>query len=110
MDNLWTDPAFRAAVVIIFAQVVASAVKKYKPALEGNKTVLRCTVSFACLVGAVIADWLPDGIIVVGTVWTIFWQSLLGAEMTYQWLVKYVAGWELVAKPAKKASAKKKKK
>jgi len=107
MDNLWTDPAFRAVAVIVFAQIVAWAVKKYKPALEGNKTVLRCAVGFACLTGAVVIDWLPDGIIVVQTVWTTFWLSMLGAETTYQWLIKYVASWGVAAKPTKKKKKKK---
>ena len=94
MNDLWADPAFRAVVVVVFAQTVAWAIKKYKAELEGNKIVLRCAVGVACLAGAVITDWLPDGIIVVETVWTTFWQSLLGAEITYQWVVKYVASWK----------------
>ena len=98
MNELWADPTFRAVVVVVFAQIVVWAIKKYKAELEGNKVVLRCTVVVTCLAGAVITDWLPDGIIVVQTVWTTFWQSLLGAEVTYQWLVKYVASWEVSVK------------
>jgi len=101
MNELWTDPTFRAVVVVIFAQIVAWVIKKYKAELEGSKTVLRCAVAVACLAGAVITDWLPDGIVVMETVWATFWQSLLGAEITYQWVVKYVASWEISVKRAK---------
>ena len=102
MNDLWADPAFRAVVVVVFAQVVAWAIKKYKAELEGNKIVLRCAVGIACLAGAVITDWLPDGIIVVETVWITFWQSLLGAEITYQWVCKYIATWQITAKRVNK--------
>lgn len=95
MNELWADPAFRAVVIIVFVQIVIGAIKKYRVGLEDNKTILRVVVGAVCLIGAVVMDWTPDGVITLDVVWMTFWQSLLGAEVTYQWVTKYIATWNV---------------
>lgn len=92
MQEMLANDGVRVAIIAIVASLLVQGVKRWKSQLAGSKVAVRLVTLAAVAIGALAADWGPDGQITVATWWPVFWQSALGAEFSYQWLLKYVSG------------------
>ena len=111
MDEVFNSLAFRTLGILVLTQLVLFVLKKYKKKLQKNKDALRVCVLGTCAVGAVLIDWLPDGVITSNTITTSFFAAWGASEISYQWLIKkWLTGWVAPKSPRKKKKKKKKKK
>ena len=108
MSEIFDSLAFRTVGILFLTQVTLFVLKKYKKELQKNKDVLQICVLATCAVGAVLIDWLPDGVITSDVVLTSFFVAWGASEISYQWLVKrWLTGWVAPKSPRKKKKKKK---
>ncbi len=100
MNEVFDSLAFRTLGILVLTQTTLFVLKKYKKELQKNKDVLQICVLATCAVGAVLIDWLPDGVVTSDAVLTSFFVAWGASEVSYQYLIKrWLTGW---VKPRKK--------
>jgi len=90
MQEFFGDQAVRTALVAIIAALLVQGVKRLQANIAASKALARIVTLAVVAIGAFVADWAPDGTVTLATWWPVAWQGALGAEFSYQWLVKYV--------------------
>jgi len=82
--------------VTVVVVVILEVLKWAKPSLESNKVLLRVVLLGLTAGGLAFQDWMADGAIDWAQ-WSQVWAATVAvAEVTYQWLVKWLGG--LIAK------------
>ena len=84
---LWT------LILAIVVPVLVQLLKKYQAVFEGNKVLLRLLTIVACAMGAVVVQLSTTGVVDWEVVLKMAAGAVVGAEMTWQWVIKYVQGW-----------------
>lgn len=100
MQEFFSDQGVRTALVAIIAALLVQGVKRLQGQIAASKALARAVTLIVVAIGAFVADWAPDGTVTLATWWPVAWQGALGAEFSYQWILKWVG---CIGDPAKQA-------
>lgn len=91
MQEFFGDQGVRTALVAIIAALLVQGVKRLQGNIAASKALARVVTLAVVAIGALVADWAPDGTVTLATWWPVAWQGALGAEFSYQWMLKWVS-------------------